>query len=79
MSEAVGVSDDQFTQLDEAKQTGMIRCRVIKPPLPIYVRINAGCVNGIYGQYIYISLIRTSSETGNFELNEVDVYMGEHT
>ena len=81
MSEAVhvGVSDDQFTQLDEAKQTGMTRCWVIKPPIPIYVRMNAGCANGIYGQYIYISLIRTSSETGNVELNEVDVYMGEHT
>ena len=74
----VGVSDNQFTQLDEAKQTGMTRCQVIKPPVQVDVKIDVGCANGTYGQYIYISLIRTNSEAGYFQLYEVDVYIGEY-
>ena len=80
MSDAVhvGVSDNYFTHLDETNQTGMARCQIIKPPVLTDVEINAGCRSGIYGQYIYISLIRTSSEAGFFQINEVGVYMGEH-
>ena len=80
MSDAihVGVSDNHFTQLDGTNQTGMTRCQIIKPPVVTDVKINASCESGIYGQYIYISLIRMSSEAGYFRIYEVAVYMGEH-
>ena len=80
MSDAihVGVSDNHFTQLAGTNQTGMTRCQVIKQPVVTDANINASCGSGLYGQYIYISLIRMSSEAGYFRIYEVAVYMGEH-
>ena len=39
--------------------------------------LHTQCVSKIYGGYVYISLIRASSEDGYFQLYEVEVYMGE--
>ena len=57
-------------------QTQLNKCQVVDSPVPIGIVILIGCSRGLYGRYIYISLIRTGGDDGYLKLNEIEVYMG---
>ena len=53
----------------------MATCRILSSPVSIEVDLNAGCAYGLFGQYVYVSLIRESTADGYIELYNVGVFM----
>ena len=72
----IGVSDNVYPILNETIQTELSECQIVESPVPIGSDILIGCSRGLYGQYIYISLVRTGGDDGYLHLNEIEVFMG---
>ena len=72
----IGVSNHEYTDVDDLSRAEMAQCLVLKPVIPLDSDLNQACATGIHGRYIYISLIRGSNDLGKISLYEVRVYMG---
>ena len=72
----IGVSDKVYSVLNATTQTEISKCEVVESPIPIGFEILTGCARGLYGRYVYISLIRRDVDSGYFQLYEIEVYMG---
>ena len=53
----------------------MVTCGILASPVSTDVDLNVGCAYGLFGQYVYVSLIRESTDDGYIELYNVGVYM----
>ena len=47
-------------------------------PVPIGDDVKVGCAKGTYGRYIYVSLIRQSTDDGYFQIYDIKVSMGKY-
>ena len=72
----IGVSDNKYISVNESVRAEMAQCLILKAKVPLDSDIHRSCEKGIYGRYIYISLIHGSAEVKNIALYEVRVYMG---
>ena len=74
----IGLSDNEYTSVDESARAEMELCLILKAPITLDTNLNKTCTTGIHGRYIFISLIRGCTDLGNIGLYEVRVYMGKH-
>ena len=74
----VGISDKEYTYANETMQNELTKCQILEPPIPLGDDVKLGCAKGIYGRYIYISLVRQSMDDGYIQLYNIKVSMGKY-
>ena len=59
-------------------QNEITKCQILESPVPIGDDVKVGCAKGIYGRYIYVSLIRQSMDDGYIQIYDIKVSMGKY-
>ena len=70
-----GVSDIKYTNINRNVQIQIATCRMLAAPVSTDIDLNVGCAYGLFGQYVYVSLLRGSTDDGYIELYNVGVSM----
>ena len=73
----IGVSDIEYSAVNDTARSEMSHCVLLDPPVQINTVLDQGCPRGVYGRYMYVSLLREGSADGYIQLYEVRVNMGE--
>ena len=71
------LSDEHYSDVTTTERNQMMMCVVLSPPVPLDIDLERPCLPSAKGRYLYVVLVRESSDTGMLQISELRVYSGE--